>query len=778
MERFCLVVLAAVCCMFVVPTLPDWRWLAVGLACSALLWRLTSRYKVCWQIMTALLLFPTLLSRQVALDAHALQQQPAPQWFSGTIVGLPRASGLGWQFNLRVAPTLSQQALGGAEYVLDVRWYYPINGDPSHKIQLPVLKEGQQWRLLLQLKPVSATANPSQGWREATLWVQQMLWTAQVRYQQDQPQAMLERASTTKRQQLADAFAACCRQFDSYPLWLALTLGERPFSDELWQGLRNSGLNHILSISGMHIALLFQWCLVLGSIVRLLPLSHAQRLVVVWLCATGIACGYGYLAGFAIPTQRALWSVLLMTLLMLWRRRASMVSQHLLLTVVMLCSWPQLMVSVSFWFTWCALTLLLVLPWLAPKQTGWRAQLRRFFVVQWLFTCALLPLSLLVFQGIAPWALLVNLWLVPYIAFVLFPLLLVCIAVQVVVGHTAWFAPDGTRTMWHGLDMLYQPLWRLLHQLDGATGWVSLPELTMVDVVLVAGLMLVAWRQCGRYRLLCALAIGIICWQGRPQSGLAIHVVDVGQGSAMLLQAGRYGGLIDLGPAVDEWSATEQQLLPYLQFYGIDRLEWVLISHNDSDHRGNSAVLRQQWPALTLYADFDPSATVCRALPKQWRGFELVVLWPSVLQASDNENSCVVKVEAPGFSLLNPADLGQAETALLQQDQIKSQLPSQVLVLGHHGSKHSSSLPWLQSVRPRLAIASAGRINRFHHPSDDVRQRLSLLQIPLLSTADHGAVRFSNDAQQQWHWQSYRQQRSPRWLENLFANAVTHHRNR
>ncbi len=771
MERFCLAVLLSVCATLVCPSLADWQLLGATLIICALASAfLPSSWSVCSALMTAILLFPTVLSYQVTQQARAYQAMPMSELrLTGTITGIPRRTELGWQFYFQLQSVSEQAAVALQHPLLELRWYQPIrydNGDDAVEIQLPELKEGQRWQFDLALKPLASVANPGQGWREANGWVHGVLWTGSVRYQQNTAQAQLLENNASIRQQLADAMASCCQQYQNYPLWLALTLGERPFSDDLWQGLRNTGLNHILSISGMHIGMLFQWCLLFGGLFRLLPLSQAQRMTLLWISAALLALGYSYVAGFAIPTQRAVWSLFVMTALMILRRRASFASQHLLLTTVMLLSWPALMVSVSFWFTVTALTVLVVLQWCLPAKTGLKQAIQSFFIAQLVFTVALLPLSLLIFQGLAPWALLINLVMVPYIALVLFPLLLLCCAFLLMFSQASWLA-----LCWQMLDQLYSPLWWLLHHVDG---WISFALLSPVDVGLIAGLLLICIKRSFFLRLASIAGIYLLLANAQATSQHAVHIIDVGQGSAMLLQDGAHGALLDIGPAMGSWSATKQTLLPYLSFYGIHQLDWLLLSHNDTDHTGNLAVLLERWPTLQIYADFGAQVKPCKDLPSAWRGFQLQVLSSGTKHSNDNDNSCVVKVQQGSFTLLNPGDLGHAEAALLAQG---VPVASQVLLLGHHGSQSSSSIGWLQQVKPALAVASAGRLNRFGHPSVSVQQRLSLLQIPLISTAEQGAIRFY-PSQQQWLYQSYRDSRAPAWLEKLQSDAVSRYRNR
>lgn len=739
--------------------------------------------QVCLLCVTALLLYPLQLSLQLEHDVQLLQRVDSqPRLLVGEIVGLPKRSAAGWQFFFK---TTSAQ-LGGEQTVepavLDVRWYLPLEtfyGGVVGNLQLPNLKEGQVWQLELAVKPITAPANPSQGWREGNLWVQGVLLGAQVRYRAEStadgirqwPRATLLNDSSSVRQQVADGLARCCATYSAYPLWLALTLGERPFSAEMWQGLRNAGLNHILSISGMHIALVFQWCLLLGLVVRCLPLSHSLRVALLWCCAGTVATLYAWLAGFAIPTQRALWTLLLLITLGLLRRRASGWSMHVLLTAVMLLVWPALLVSVSFGFTVVALGLLIAMQWLQRRPRGWRDHCRAFAVAQLWFNIGLLPLSLLYFQGLAPWALLINLMLVPYIALLLFPALCLVTALQLL--NSCW-PLSWLPAVWQLLDDLFAPLLQLLLAMDAKQAWWSLPQLHLGELALITISLISLGFISAAQRCAVFIVIVLLLWRASDISGARVHVIDVGQGSATLLQIGHHGALLDVGPAVGDWSATEQFILPYLQYYRITQLDWVLLSHDDSDHTGNIALLQQRFPHLVLYADFRADALPCRQLPTQWRGFKLKVLWPLVPQRSDNESSCVVQVELPGLRWLLPGDLGAAEAALLTQH---AGLTTDVLVLGHHGSKTSSSVGWLKQLQPRLTIASAGRLNRFGHPSNEVQARLQLLQIPLLTTAEQGAILFTQQ-QGRWQFQAYRQQRFPAWLEKLSQDAVSQHRNR
>lgn len=129
---------------------------------------------------------------------------------------------------------------------------------------------------------------------------------------------------------------------------------------------------------------------------------------------------------------------------------------------------------------------------------------------------------------------------------------------------------------------------------------------------------------------------------------------------------------------------------------------------------------------------------------------------------SKNENSCVLYVQlknaAPYRSFLLMGDAGwETEFQLMQQ---YPDLKADVLILGHHGSRNSSAYGFLKALQPKLAIASAGKFNRYGHPSALTQARLSQLNIPLLTTSQQGNIQFLQQdgkihlhfARDQWKW--------------------------
>ena len=256
--------------------------------------------------------------------------------------------------------------------------------------------------------------------------------------------------------------------------------------------------------------------------------------------------------------------------------------------------------------------------------------------------------------------------------------------------------------------------------------------------------------------VLLAVAPPAVITPGPPR----LVVLDVGQGDAALVQGRRGALLVDAGPARDDFDAGERRVVPALRALGVARLDLVIATHADLDHRGGLPAVLHSVPVAELWLPFgargDPGFAdalaaaraagtlvreVGRGSPRRAVG-ELVVdpLWPPHSGAgSRNQRSLVVRISAPeGPRVLLPGDIdARAEAQLLA---LESDARADVLLLPHHGSRGSSSAAFLDAVAPRLAIASAPCRSRFGMPHPGVRARLAERAVPLAWTGRDGAL--------------------------------------
>ncbi|MGH8765789.1 MAG: ComEC/Rec2 family competence protein, partial [Burkholderiales bacterium] len=195
--------------------------------------------------------------------------------------------------------------------------------------------------------------------------------------------------------------------------------------------------------------------------------------------------------------------------------------------------------------------------------------------------------------------------------------------------------------------------------------------------------------------------------------------------------------LYDAGPAFSaDADSGERVIAPYLRAAGIERLDAMIVTHDDNDHAGGAASVLENFevgellsslPAEHPLQGLAPWSRRCAAgRAWEWDGVRFELLHPEggVLRAKrGNDLSCVLKVTAGGRSMLLTGDIEKAaETELLQRSREK--LASDVLLVPHHGSRTSSTADFLAAVGASVAVIPVGYRNRFGHPNAGVLERL------------------------------------------------------
>jgi competence protein ComEC len=242
-----------------------------------------------------------------------------------------------------------------------------------------------------------------------------------------------------------------------------------------------------------------------------------------------------------------------------------------------------------------------------------------------------------------------------------------------------------------------------------------------------------------------------------PAGALRVTALDIGQGSALVVETARHALLFDAGPGPESTHAGERITAPYLLSAGVRRLDTLMISHSDSDHAGGAPAVLDALGVRQLLASLpadDPlwaharerGAQTLRCAAGQrwnWDGVDFQVLWPDAgpLAGKPNRQSCVLKAtSAAGRAVLLTGDIeADVERVLIARG--RDALRADVLIAPHHGSRTSSTEPFLDAVGPLAAVFQVGYRNRFHHPNPTVFARYELRGIPLARSDRDGAAR-------------------------------------
>lgn len=650
----------------------------------------------------------------------------------GVVCDFPRTDARAVHFVLHAGAPWS----GGEAAAIPVAWY-DTAASP---------RPGERWQLLLRLRELRGFSNPGAADTERRQFVAGAVARAYVRPSRDNRRLAAGLACPTGRLRdwLAARLAEALGQRRAMPFLQALVVGARGgLSDADWELLRRTGTTHLMAISGLHIGL----CAALGAwLGRRLAGAirragrRAPGALCVGLAALLAATLYSALAGFSVPTLRALIMVGAAAVLAARRRGTSGWQLLGLAVYVLLLCQPLAVLAPGFWLSVLAVAGLLlgslaVLPDRRPIRAG------RLLAAQLRVTLVLLPLGLGFFGQFSAVSPLANLLVIPVFAVLVVPLALLG-AVLVAGTDNAMPLVAAAWLLERCLDVL-----DLLQSLPGAF-WPVPPRAGWALGAGLAGMFLLALP---RPRLLAGLALGL-AWPlvaGAPPAAapaqLRVVVMDVGQGLAVLVQTPRHALLYDAGPRFGHTDAARLAVLPVLARFGIARLDRIVISHDDMDHAGGLASLRATQPGVPVMA----SGSLAGARPCVagtvwiWEGVRFQFLHPSAggPRWSDNDGSCVLRVATAGASILLPGDVSRrAESWLLRARQ---PLAADLVVAPHHGSSTSSSEGFVARTRPRFVVYATGFANRWGFPRPEVRARWRRAGACGLDTAMLGALEFT-----------------------------------
>jgi competence protein ComEC len=435
------------------------------------------------------------------------------------------------------------------------------------------------------------------------------------------------------------------------------------------------------------------------------------------------AFGYAVLAGFQVPAQRTLFMLIVLALAFWGRREPRPFSALLWALAVVLLLDPWAVLSAGFWLSFGAMTAIL---WVTFGRVALPDKLRGWVAVQAAVTLALAPALLLLFQQVSIVSPFANAIAIPVVSWLVTPL-----ALLGVIAPPLWHLAAGLME-WLGQGLAWASTlsWAVAAR-PAPEGWATL--------LAVIGTL---WLLLPRGFPLRAL--GAVLWlplllppadELAPGTFLA-DVVDVGQGTAVLIRTANHALLYDTGAAFADSDAGERIVVPYLRASGIGELDGVVVSHDDSDHSGGlRSVLRDiptGWLLHALPADSAllaeaPASRRCvRGQRWQWDGVRFAVLNPPPAahaqgKRRDNDFSCVLKISAGERSLLITGDAERrGELELLESG---VDLSATALLAGHHGSLTSSLPEFVAQVQPQHVVFTVGYRNRFGHPHPQVVAR-------------------------------------------------------
>lgn len=702
---------------------------------------------------------------------------------TGTIDSLPFRSERGQRFNFAVeqvrvdgAGDLTLLAPWPSRVALS--WYGPDWGGDSGGVQkVPSVQPGERWQFRVRLKRPHGNANEFGFDYEAWLLEQGIRATGSVRldkYAQDavqynrklvdfvwSPGNLIE----SIRYKLRERIHAALPSQTYAGVLVALVVGDqREISQADWTVFNRVGIGHLISISGLHITMVaglfaglvfYFWRHSFFLNLALPLLLPAQKAAA--LAGALMALVYVALAGFGLPAQRTL-IMLSVVAVAVWTGRISSFSAVLSLALgLVVLADPWAVLSPGFWLSFSAVAIIVFATGgdERPKPPEGHTQgllytLRLASLMQYAVTIGMIPLTMFLFGQMSLISPLANAVAIPLVSLVVTPLTLIGSVMPAPLS--AWLLQIS-----HVLVDFLARFLTYFSALPYAVWTAPIPSFWLFVLAMLGVLWLLApkaWPLRG-LGLICCLPL-LLQTAKRPSEGeLHVTALDVGQGMALLLETAHHRLLYDSGQGFGlEADSGNRVILPYLHARGINQLDVMMISHNDSDHSGGALSILKNLPVELLSSSLSLDSPIVHAAKQhrrcvvgqswQWDGVHFEVLQPVAASYEStkwkpNARSCVLKVSTRMHTILLAGDI-----EAIQEDELVNTIPQKlkadVLLAPHHGSGTSSTAPFLKIVQPELAIFQVGYLNRYHHPKPEVFQRYADFGIKRLRTDESGAI--------------------------------------
>ena len=707
----------------------------------------------------------------------------------GRVAALPQSSSTGAKFAFEIDHLFS----GNSEVSNFPRRVY-LSWQPAWRStqEIPEIIPGQRWKLKVKLKKPYGSLNPYTFDFERWSFHQDFGASGSIRSGEllkasDIRLTEFELRMELARWKLREKIKSLLPKHARYGgVMIALVMGDQnAIEQDDWRVFNATGIGHLISISGLHVTMLAGVGASAAGWIwrrRTLPLSIP---VSKFAAASGFITAfiYAWLAGFQIPAQRTMYMVGVVAFALWTGRNPRSFDIWWWALVLVLLVDPMAPYTPGFWLSFGAVAAILYamkdssgllgIPTGKELEIHWSNRalqaIREACRVQAVVTIALLPFTLYWFYQVSVVSPFANALAIPVVSYVGTPLAIAGALLPDFIGR--WLLLPAHASMEYlALVLEWMANW------SWSVVWFSQPEWWLL---LISGVGIVYAIYPGElsstwlYRLL-ALLPSLLLFVPTVNLGNAslkagefrATVLDIGQGTAVLIETAHKRLLYDTGPIQGKRDdAGQRVILPYLRGRGIDQIDRMVISHSDSDHVGGAAFLLKQISFQSMMGSLPNNNPLLlnlqsRKIPSipcrygqywTWDEVEFLIwhphedtLFQNQYSMKPNEMSCVLEVRNKNGSLWLTGDVekqGEAEIVnRLDQFALNAMGDREFIFMApHHGSKTSSSINLLTKLNPDFAFAQNGYRNRYGHPHPTVTARYAGLDIPFYQTPRTGA---------------------------------------
>lgn len=506
----------------------------------------------------------------------------------------------------------------------------------------------------------------------------------------------------------------------------AFLLGnDEKIKEEVKISYQENGISHLLAISGM------QFYLIANTILRILKkikVSKKPSYLITFL----IIFAYFLILDLNASILRGMLFFLLFSANKVWELNLTKTRLILFSIIITILINPYFITEAAFFYSF---TISIGLLYFFQETTSYFKSLCYSSILSFLLS---LPISLYYFYQINGLSIIYNLFYIPYVNLIVFPLTIITALIPII-------------------EPLYQLSITILEQSSLLLSKIEIgklifPKVNIIIYLLEFLFLLIYLKKKQKKVLIIIITIFLGHYLSFYLKPDFIKLIDVGQGDSILLCSKGKTALIDTGGKIsingeESSTITKYITIPLLKSLGIKELDYLFLTHGDMDHMGESIYLMNHFKVKKIYINLGKISFLENKLLKEkpkkskqdstfllgnFTIFQINKVWKD-----ENDSSSVYYVSHPNLNILF---MGDATTKTEKYLLKKYNLDIDILKVGHHGSSTSTGIMFLKKTSPRLALISVGKNNNYNHPNKEVLNSLEINNIPYLMTKDSGTI--------------------------------------
>lgn len=532
------------------------------------------------------------------------------------------------------------------------------------------------------------------------------------------------------------------KRIDKNPYLQAFILGDKSYiKSDVLESFQINGISHLFAISGMHVNLL-------GAILLKIFLMFGVREEKRYLFVSIILMFYAILTGLSASVLRGVLFFILFSINKIFYFYIKNTNIFIITVSIALLINPFFLYDVSFWYSFSISLSLLVMGDVINKYNGYFIKLLMTSIISFIVS---IPISIYNFYQINFLSIIYNLFYVPFVSIIIFPASLITFIIKPI------------EPIYNIFTNILETTSVFLVRIDFLTLIFKRVYFIIYIIYFIFIIFLFIGIRVNNKRYFVPIILLLIIHYFCPyfDIGSYIKIIDVGQGDSILIHSKNSNILIDTGGITsynmkqwqkrkNQYSVVKNTTIPLLKSMGIKRINYLILTHGDFDHAGDTINLIENFKVDKIYLNQGNFNYLEKKIITSFKNTyqvkegqifylgDLVLIELNKEFSDENDSSSVFLLIYNDVKVLLTGDASiKSEKYILDNYDIGK---INILKLGHHGSKTSTSNLLLKSTSPDLALISCGYNNKFKHPNKETLKKLNKYRISYLRTDFEGTI--------------------------------------